>query len=246
MTRSNPRQGRASIARAPRLRPDARVGHREGVLDGVFAAPGEPLDDVPVFAQRGTILLGADVLGLDDERVSIPPSTRHAKPLPDLITHVGLIGHRDDAKVVDLFLKDDDMFGRLQDLDVVVVAAWSDWHSALDDAAGVEAIVLRTIRRRKFPIDGLQPLRLRRRLVSLPACRPGRQATVRGICDKRRPSGRGAKVPPDLVEVEGEVELRTQLTAALGGCECRPLEVFRRHLLRGQPLPPGVFHRVFV
>ena len=102
--------------RAPRPRPDARVSHREGILDGVFAAPGEPLDDVAVDARPDKVRLGVEVLRLDDERVSFPVAARHAQPLPDVIGQVGLVGHRDETEVVDLFLKDDDVFGRLQDL----------------------------------------------------------------------------------------------------------------------------------
>ena len=55
--------------------------------------------------------------------------------------------------------------------------------------------------------------------------------------------GRYPQVPPELVEVEGEVEERRQLAPPLGRRERRRLEVGSFHFLVGQPLPARVLRK---
>ena len=131
-------------------------------------------------------------------------ATRPATAGPDRASRAGRSPGRYGSR--GSFLKDDDISGRLQDLDVVVVAARGNRQLPVEETAVVEFHVLRagppaqTPKCRHLgpvpPSGHLQPLRL----VGLPVRRPGRQPAVRRIGDERCPFGRDADVPPELVE----------------------------------------------
>ena len=230
---------------APRPRPDARIGHRERVLDGVRAAPGEALDDAAVRARPQVVGLRVEVARLDDQRVAFPVAARHPQPLPHPSGERGLLEDGNDAEVVDLLLEDGDVAGRLQDVDVVVVAARRDRHMAVDEAAVAQIHVLRPVRRHPPPLGRGQPLRFGSRLV-LPAFRrPGRQPPVLRIGDQRRAADRDAAIPPELVVGQGHVLLPGQLAPPFGGRPGLGCEVGRRDLLVREPLAAGVLRGSF-
>src|SRR5204862_7509641 len=116
----------------------------------------------------------------DDERVAIPAGARGAVPLPEARREVGPAVERDDPRVVHHFRADDEVIRRLEDLQVVVVAAWNNGRAGIeaDDAPVPDGQI--------FRVGGDVPRLGERILEFLPSRRQRWNSSVPWIDDDRR------------------------------------------------------------
>ena len=182
--------------RRPGRGPGPRVGDRELVEQRVGVDAREPLDQVAVRRRAPPAVPGAEVDGLDDQRVAFPAAARLPRPRVDAGPRLPV--ERDDARIVHHLVEHHHVVRRLEELHVLVVAAGGHRRPLVEaeDAAvertAIEPRIGRMLRPPRPPL-------LR---APLSFFRQRGDAPVRRIDDQRRAPGLddvGAAVHPEVV-----------------------------------------------
>ena len=125
------------------------IVHANAVVDHLRIDAREALGDLQLLAVRP--VRRADAVGeirrLDDERVAFPVAARVAHVLPDVRADVRTAVERDDARVVDHLVADDDLVRCLHDAQAVAVQHRRDARDPARDAAIVEREVAEVVER---------------------------------------------------------------------------------------------------
>src|SRR5258708_37139371 len=105
----------------PRSRPGGWIVDREFVLEHVRAGARETLDQVCVRTGAFQTRLAFEINGVDNQRITLPMSTRVSTPLTNGPMWTRVQG--DDATAVDHFVENRNMSRRLKPLHIIVVGA---------------------------------------------------------------------------------------------------------------------------
>ena len=236
--------GRQRHRDPPRGRVDVRIGDRHVPHDGGLRDALEPLDHVVRLGDPDALQAAAgparrdpaaivEVPRLDDEDVALPVRARIAHPLTDAAVGERPVRQRDDARIVNHLVVDDDVVGRLQNAIGVVVAGGE--HRAGDPARDAP------VPHAHVPVVVALVIEAPRLLVEGPLLHRGPAA--RRVDDHRGLSGRQhrvARVEPvaAVAAAEGGAGLGApRRRRVLGGEGHRPLLVEGGHLLVGQVRP---------
>src|SRR5262249_52873172 len=106
----------------PASRERLRVIDGEFIEQRIRIGTRETFNEMQVLSRTSEVRFVGKIRGVDDERISFPMSTRVSHPLLDSLWKMRSSIHRNDARVVDLLVKDDDVSRCLYQLIVIVVA----------------------------------------------------------------------------------------------------------------------------
>src|SRR4029453_12188796 len=109
--------------RRPGPHPCRRIVDGELVTDRVRIHALETLDETQVRSRSPVVRFVRKVGRLHDERVALPATPRIAEPLADRSAEMWTTVQRDHSSVVDHFMGDRHVTGRLNNLNIVVVQA---------------------------------------------------------------------------------------------------------------------------
>src|SRR5262245_30060323 len=112
---------RHRYGRAPRTRERGRVVHGELVQQRVLVDASETLDEMELVVSPAKTGPAVEVRRVDDERVALPLAARIAQPRPHAGRDVRTAVQRNDPRVVNHLVGDDDVARHLKDLDEIVV-----------------------------------------------------------------------------------------------------------------------------
>jgi len=130
------------------IKPGIGYMHVSGFQETTEHEVAEALDQMGVLG--GSPLrerrVAAEIRGVDDERVALPPAARVARPLRERAVWTTV--SRDDARVVNHLVQQHDVIRMLNDLDVLVVPARKHLRARIEphDAAVAHAPILGVIR----------------------------------------------------------------------------------------------------
>ena len=170
--------------------------------------------------------LVGEVRRLDHQGVAVPVAARVAHPLADAGRQVAAAVERHDARVVHHLVQDHDVVGRLEDLQVLVVAGRDDRRTGVEpeQAALREPAVLVAVGAdaggAHADRTGARPVLAERQLDQLEPGLERRHAAVRRVDDERRPpvvDDAGALVDPVVVVAADVAADRQQFAGDLGG-----------------------------
>ena len=191
-----------------------RVVDGEPVVDGLVVDARVALGQVQGVARPAEVGLRGEVRGFDDQRVTLPVAARIAQPLADRFRDMRAAVERDDPRLVDQLLVDDDVARHLEDLVIAAVPA-PDAIPAARDAAGPLAQVAVGVGGSGGPAP--TPLRALGGDSGLPLGGERRNAAVRRIHDQGRAGECRADVPPERVVVADAALPRRQVEGGAVG-----------------------------
>jgi hypothetical protein len=113
----------------PRSRPHGRIVDREFVEERVGVGAREAFDKMHVRAGAREARLAFEIRRVNHQGITLPAAARISLPLANVPMRTPIQG--DDAELVDHLVENRHVFRSLEQLNIVVVRAWSDWRSGV-------------------------------------------------------------------------------------------------------------------